>query len=583
MVFDAQARPFRGCLGPDAAEQPPGPWNPPDRRNGRVLISSMCTLQSGAPLERDTSLAEPLSFLSTICQPDMSLLPRDMSTRLLPASWAGHGLAIVGMLLVGAGAGWAIAQGNLLLALLPIFMMGGLLLLTGLSLAGWCIVLLLVTVAGRGLASVLHLPSMVVFVHYPATVAFAFAAAQRGRRQGGVPATKWAAGVLLLTVLSSIVNFTNPLRGLMFLLIAGEPLLVVWAIQRWGPDEATERRVSLAAMWLLALQIPLGLWQGARGGFNDSVAGTLVGQSTAAHLLGGLFALGMFVWLASVLDGRYPRWTAAFIAVIALGMMAAAGAMQVIFSSAFALPFVVFLSRGTRLPKILSKRLRAQRRRTPKLLLALVALLFTASVPFWVNRLVPGLLQRAVETASAAPRDELTFASERARTRPLQFFLGSGPGTTASRAALLLSPAYSKEGSIFRQLPLKPTKTAEDIAELSQKSNTSYGGSAENPESEMLGIVGDLGIVGFIALTVLFFRVFQASRRTGSWLAPALGAALIMTWILCFIDNWLEYPEFGVPFAILIGFATSTYRSSPKKYVRVRGLGMRPLASSDRA
>jgi hypothetical protein len=150
--------------------------------------------------------------------------------------------------------------------------------------------------------------------------------------------------------------------------------------------------------------------------------------------------------------------------------------------------------------------------------------------------------------------EEVILAQERARSNPLQFLVGSGPGTTASRAALLLTPHYMKPGSFFGDLPIEPTALA---LRFSVQTRTLWGGSAEDAQSSVLGVIGDLGLLGLLGLVLLFFGIYRASKRAGSWLVPAVAATLIMTFGLSFIDNWLEYPEYTVPLAILFGFATT--------------------------
>jgi hypothetical protein len=70
-------------------------------------------------------------------------------------------------------------------------------------------------------------------------------------------------------------------------------------------------------------------------------------------------------------------------------------------------------------------------------------------------------------------------------------------------------------------------------------------------------VMGDLGLVGVAALAMLFVAIWKRSGRSRSWLAPAGRTALVMVAALSLVDNWLEYPEFAIPFAILIGFVMS--------------------------
>jgi hypothetical protein len=488
---------------------------------------------------------------------------------LLPRHLRSFDLTMIASLGVAGLTGW-IGQDNLLLALLPAMLIVGLVLFADLTLAGWCGLLLLLTVGSRGIVAVLGLPDVFNFIHYPAALAFAVAAAHRPpREQPRLPAGRWMAALILLTTLSSIANWTNPLRGLMFVLIAGEPIIVMWAMQRWGVDEATEARVGGIAFAGLLIQIPLGLWQGNGGGWHDSVQGTLVGHGAGAHVFGGLFALGLFIWLAGVVDGRHSWLSASVVGGVAFGMMSAAGALQVIFLAAAALPAIVLIRPPERAGIGEEDLVGARRGSRTAIALVLVVLVLTA--PSWADLVTPGSSSRATRLADPSEFEGVALARERAASNPVQFLLGSGPGTAASRAALLLTPRYAKPGSFYNELPIEPTALALEYS--TETKTTGPGGSAESAQSTMLGVIGDLGIVGFVGLIFMLFGVYRASKREGSWLAPAVAAALIMAFGLSFIDNWLEYPEFSIPLATLIGFGTAPRHGS----MRTSGVLRQPV------
>jgi hypothetical protein len=459
-------------------------------------------------------------------------------------------------------AGWAIAQGQLLLAPIPAIIALGTLLMFSLSLTGWCVVLLLGTVVSRGVVAVTGLPDVFNFMHYPATLAFAMAASQRpAQHPSAVPARRWLAGLVGLTLISSILNLTNPLRGVMFLFIVGEPLLIVWAMQRWGVDEATEARVGRFVFILLLLEIPLGLWQGKQGGWNDATQGTLIGHGAGAHVFAGLFALALFVWLAAVIDGRHSWVTAVVVGLVAFGMMGAAGALQVVLTAGATVLVMALVpvSKGT----ARQRRDSTVRRGARKIVVGILLFAFVLSALLWADVLTPGTSSRAETVAHPTQRDEYVLAKQRFHSQFMQFVVGSGPGTSGSRAALLLTRQYAGTGSIFLELPIEPTPLAVNIVKASSVPGS--GGSAESAASSVLGIIGDLGILGLVGLVALMIAMYRASLRVGSWLAPALAAALLMAVALSFIDNWLEYPEFSVPLAILIGLATSSPPSMPNR------------------
>ena len=235
--------------------------------------------------------------------------------------------------------------------------------------------------------------------------------------------------------------------------------------------------------------------------------------------------------------------------------MGAAGAVQRILLTVVALPAIALFR-----PRAQSLTAGGEETRTrlgiSGIAIASLLVVFVLSVPVWAGFITSGLSSRAADLADPSQREEAILATERLRSNPLQFLLGSGPGTSASRAALLLTPSYQKAGSKLQELPLEPTPLA---LEYSRKSKSPlFGGSAESAASSILGVIGDLGILGLIGLCFMFFGIHRASKRVNSWLVPAVAAALIMTFGLSFIDNWLEFPEFSIPLAILVGFGTTT-------------------------
>jgi hypothetical protein len=162
---------------------------------------------------------------------------------------------------------------------------------------------------------------------------------------------------------------------------------------------------------------------------------------------------------------------------------------------------------------------------------------------------------RILERASALARpDELpeTHLVLQRTEDPLQLLVGSGPGTTASRASLLLTPSLLKETSPLARLNLPPTKEALEIV---SSVRAKYGGSAEAVASGALGLLGDLGLVGFSGYLGFLFMVWRRSRAADEWVATAARASLVMTTILLFVDNWLEYPGYSIPLMLLVGMA----------------------------
>jgi hypothetical protein len=355
---------------------------------------------------------------------------------------------------------------------------------------------------------------------------------------------------LLVVSLSAIAHPNNPLRAALFILIAGEPLIVIWAITRWGPDNVALRRISAFAVLIALIQLPIGAHQGLTYGWTDPVQGTLVGHGAAAHVLGGLFALGLFVVLAAILSERIGVALGSIAATACLAMIIATGSMAVLILGVASAAVGALFGGYSRREQRMSRRVGT----------VVVGAVLGVSALAFVAAWVPGIYDRAEGLATQGQSLEAGIVRERAAHDPLSLLVGSGPGTSASRASLLLTGP--KEGTPLEFLRLEPTEIGVEIAAAIFASNEAFGGTAESIASGFLAIVGDLGIVGLVAFSVLMIAIWRCAGRSRSWLVPAARSAILMSASLSFVDNWLEYPEFAIPLAILLGVVASDERPS---------------------
>jgi hypothetical protein len=444
-------------------------------------------------------------------------------------------------------AGKATAEVQTQLAILATGGLASLAIFRYLRLPAWCSLLLVTAVAARGFRDLLGLPEIVDFLHFPVVFLFALAAADRPPRAASRAPGRWLIVFFLVVLLSAVAHPDVPTRAALFLLIAGEPLVVVWAIARWGADPGTVRTVGIVAVLLAAIQIPIGVYQGLSYGWSDPVQGTLQGHGAGSHVLGALFALALFVVIAAVLGRRLNLILGAAAGALCLGMILATGSLAVLVIATLAA-----------ILEPLTAPVRTHRGMKPrgKLAVVFVAVVIGASALVLVAALFRDFYGRVETLATSAEIPGGDIVWERATSDPLVLLFGSGPGTGASRASLLLVDA--KPGSPLEFLGLKPTDLGVELrfATIRQV----YGGSAESAASSVLGVFGDLGLVGLAALGSMFIVMWRRAGRSTSWLAPAGRAALMMVAPLCILDNWLEYPEFAIPFAILMGFVLSDAR-----------------------
>jgi hypothetical protein len=423
----------------------------------------------------------------------------------------------------------------------------GLALFDKITLTQWCVLLLLSSVVSRTLVVVAGLPAILNFVHYPIAFGMGLASLRypRDPQSSRSSPGAWILGLLVLSLISLLAAFSHPVRAVVFLVILGEPLVVMFAIHRWAPGTTEHLDVlKKTCIALLAVEIAVGLWQGLSAGWGDDVKGTLMDQSAGAHVLAGLFAIGVFLILSRVLAGRMSRGLGLVMSGAMVAMILAADARQVLLTMAAGVVAIGVLGR----PGV-----RAGLKRVSDWSLgrAVMALAVAAVSLFVFEQIFPGSFERARDLADYDELAEVQLIEARGG-EPVTLIFGSGPGTSGSRASLLLTPGQFKEDSPLAALDLPPTELGLEIAAESR--SQSFGGSSESAASTSLGILGDLGLVGFFAMAYLFVRLWFVLGR-GGWLSTAARGALIMTAGLIFVDNWLEYPEFAVPLAVLGGLA----------------------------
>ena len=475
-------------------------------------------------------------------------------------SWAISGVAVGAAVLLSQ----MLAVGQLEIPIAVAGMILGLALFDKVTLTQWCVLLLLSSVVSRTLVVLAGLPAILNFVHYPIAFGMGLASLRypRDPQSSRSSPGAWILGLLVLSLVSLLAAFSHPVRAVVFLVILGEPLVVMFAIHRWAPGTTEHLDVlKKTCIALLAVEIAVGLWQGLSVGWGDDVKGTLMDQSAGAHVLAGLFAIGVFLILSRVLAGRMSRGLGLVMSGAMVAMILAADARQVLLTMAVGVVAIGVLGR----PGV-----RAGLKRVSDWSLgrAVMALAVAAVSLFVFEQIFPGSFERARGLAKYDELAEVQLIEDR-WGEPVTLIFGSGPGTSGSRASLLLTPGQFKEDSPLAALDLPPTELGLEIAAESR--SQSFGGSSESAASTSLGILGDLGLVGFFAMAYLFVRLWFVLGR-GGWLSTAARGALIMTAGLIFVDNWLEYPEFAVPLSVLAGLALreSRFPASPRVEELVR-------------
>lgn len=358
-----------------------------------------------------------------------------------------------------------------------------------------------------------------------AWVALALALVRTDRAGGPGGRVSLLLGVLVVAIAAAgLAAATEPLRTLFYLSLIGTPFALLAAVLLDPPDARWRRYLIGMLMALIVVQIPVVLAQTLLYTTGDFVRGTLIGSDIGAHQVSPIAVVGA-IWLT--LSGPHTKWTIALILLL-LAIPFLAGANQVIFAIPIGIVVAALAGRGLiRAPAVAA---------IGGLLLLLLLL------PGWNSGYARDTLGHVGESLKAEPAGVIVndMADD-----PLTLLFGHGPATTVSTAALLTADG----NAVIEPLGLEPATFPADLESYDAP------GSIQRPVSSVLGIVGDLGLLGAIAFTLLFAFVFDQTRRRGTPLALAATAGLAMILVLGFFNDAFEQPPFALFLALVAGLA----------------------------
>lgn len=423
----------------------------------------------------------------------------------------------------------------------------------------WVVAAAVSAITFPGIVGLGVLPSVATFVSIPVAWGALAAALLQQKHISRVARVHLICLAALATAVlfAWLVNFSDPLRPILDLALLGQPFALIGAILV-DPPSPSQRRVLVATtVGLIGVQVPFVLWQVLLFGRGDPVQGTLYSTGAGAHVVGGIAALGA-LWLLSggrsmVSPGR------AVLGASLLAIPFLSDAKQVI----FALPVAIALA-GWRGGKV-------------KFLLRAAVVGVSVFVLATQPALNHGYAIRDIKEARSGGGGKIETARSvwaESTTDPATFIFGKGPAETVSRAAFMTTSAYQKRGSALRNLGLQPAETALALQ------STRPQGSFEAPISSMIGVFGDLGLVGAASYGALLLTLFFALQRSSSSISRAAQSGLGLFFVLGFVAAWWEEPGFTVVVALLVGLALCTDGTRPSNRQRLVSTGDRGLVAT---
>jgi hypothetical protein len=420
--------------------------------------------------------------------------------------------------------------------------------------AAWVAAALVAALTFKGLTTLGVMPSAVTFFDIPLAWGALAVALMRRRHlpQSATLPVGLLIGLSVTVAFSGLFGHSELARPFLYLALLAQPLAVVAAMLIDPPSQKARRSLMGILICLLVIQVPLSYGQVAQGGFGDGVRGTLLGAGAGAHVLSGVAVLGI-IWLLA----RQPIGRAASLSLAALlaPIPFFADAKQVI----FALPFTLFVARWTDVRQTVAR----------AAVVGAALLVLLVAIPAGQTAL--GFLQRA-DSGQSGKEGSFDVVWSESKSDPASILFGQGPAATVSRAAFLTTDALLAADSPLRAFGLAPAPIA-SAAHLRAQLQSGGGTSFNSGLSSMLGVFGDIGLIGLVVYSAYWIAIGMRLRRRKTQEADAALAGLVMFVILGGVFDWWEQPPFTVTLAVLIGLALTNSTSSHSNSLRTRGQG----------
>ena len=400
----------------------------------------------------------------------------------------------------------------------------------------WVLCALVAALAFRGLVELNALPSVATYVDLPlAWGALAVALAKNPERSPFLRRhLLWLAALGLAVMLAWAFHPSELLRPVLYLALLGEPFAIVAALLADPPSPRRRRLLEGALVALVLIQIPVAALQFATLGQGDAIQGTLYGAGAGAHVISGVVVVGAIWFLGGGIARRVlgPMWLPIVVALFVIPFVA--DAKQVIIAT----PVIVLASSwsGGRLGFLLRGVLAA----------GLVVALFTLAP---AGQTAQEYLERSGE--QGGKQATLVFVWEKLDDEPASVAFGRGPAETVSRAAFLTTP---RAGSPLADLGLKPAPIAQEAAR-GARDVSGDSTSFDSGVSSMIGVLGDLGVLGVAIYCGLLLSLMLRLRRERSPEGVAAAAGFALFLVLGLVVDWWEQPPFAVFIATLAGLA----------------------------
>lgn len=383
------------------------------------------------------------------------------------------------------------------------------------------------------------------------------------------PLNKFVWALLALTLVSALVNWTDPISTAMFLGFHLLPLAGFWAVLQFGvTDLSTKRTVRWMGLFTL-VQLPVLGYQwycaGAGGLANishDLFAGTIARPEISTHTFGIVMMLVMVVSFSLFRAARNGFYLCVALVSFLGWILSATGHSYVAFMIGF---FILMVYRHKH------RLLRMSVRVLFVVAVVCLAVIYTRDAIFQIIKVefYQGEVLRS-DKFNAYMRT-LFFSSSFREIPDWGWAIGVGPGMYTSRVALTKTGTYLR-GRTYSFFPFPELSPYTDAA-LTYHSKSSIGNA---PWSSFISLWGEVGPGGVVLILLIFGGVFrmgdQIRKSTADPFFKGISEGLQFCSILYFlimgVENWLEFPKVATLFWILTALVYCHGRSITVSRIR---------------
>lgn len=396
-------------------------------------------------------------------------------------------------------------------------------------------------------------PTIIIFLHFAFLILAAIVVSSKIRNR--ITLTFFLANLFLLCSIgiSAILNRAGFVNVVLEFLLLSEPFLLffIMIVVQW--DSKSIRSFRFWLLVFVSIHVILAYYQRwILGYYVDNVVGLFIGQGAGAHIAGAIASSAACYFYFSTninFSKRFRFLVALFFAFVII----LSDSKQVLLVLLISLVILAIIS------------LKNWKLAFKLLVLGILSIGFVvilsktifSGLAVWAK---VSLIQEGIrQKLSVFPIIYSFYDSF------LNFFWGLGPGHTVGRLASML-PDYNSYLKSLGATTSPITNILWDVNQGHFMSNSRTGSSLFSLFFSWSGVWGDLGIIGLIAYTYLWFLIWRISAF------DQLSKFLILN-ILIFggIFGWLEEPQYVLFVVAILGLRlqelrqVKLYGSKPRK------------------